>query len=85
MFHETNWPGVAMVHLGVKPEAWGKGEGLARETLMEFCAAIRPRLIVAWIPSWNRAALRFARAVGFEQSGQMVLADETVIQLSWRP
>lgn len=85
MFHAAHWPRVFMAHYAVKSEAWGKTTGPAKEILMEFWKYKKPKLIIGWTDSENRAALSFARRIGFRKTGQLDLPDKTIIQQSWRP
>lgn len=85
VFHQAHWPGVWMAHYGVKPEAWGRTTSPAKAILTAFWQAQQPSLIIGWTNHDNRAALSFAKRIGFIETGRMVLDNETVIQQSWRP
>lgn len=79
VFHRAAWPGVWMAHYGIKPEVWGKTTIPAREIIAEFSAVEEPELIIGWTDEKNRAALSFARRVGFKEIGRMNLPDGAVI------
>ena len=85
VFHPGNWPGVWMAHYGVKPEAWGKTKAPALRILRAFWGAEKPELIIGWTKESNRAALAFARRLGFQVHGEMDLPSGKVIEQSWRP
>jgi len=70
-FHRANWPGIWMVHLGAKPEAWGHTVPQALALLAEFWAGRSVDRIVAWIDESNRPACRLARECGFEIDGRL--------------
>lgn len=84
VFHPTFWPGVWMAHHGCKPEGWGRAVEPARAILAAFQEAERPELIIGWTAKKNRAALAFARRVGFEEDGRLPLGSGDVIMQSWR-
>lgn len=85
VFNRAHWPGVWMAHYGVKPEAWGKTRKPAVELLNMFWASEKPELIIGWTAESNRAALAFARRIGFRVHGEMNLPTGKVIEQSWRP
>ena len=79
VFHLAPWPGVWMGHYGIKPEMWGKAVGPARRVIEDFRNANSPDLIVGWTHEGNRAALSFARRLGFVETGRMNLPTGAVI------
>lgn len=83
VFHRIQWPNVWMAHYGVYPSAWGRTTRPALAILSEFWDAEKPALIVGWTDEANRAALSFARRIGFKEHGRMVLPDQTVIMQGW--
>lgn len=85
VFHPMPWPGVWGAHYGVKPEGWGRLVVPARAVLQEFWAAHEPKRIVGWTPESNRAALAFARRLGFVVDGRMPLGSETIVMQGWAP
>lgn len=68
-FHPAPWPAVWMVHIGVKPEGWGRITDRTRRLLCDFWDEQDPARIVAWIKDSNRAAIALARRVGFTDDG----------------
>lgn len=85
LFHLSHWPGVWMAHYGVKPEAWGRTKEPALRVLSAFWAAKQPELIIGWTAETNRAAIAFARRLGFTQYGRMDLPSGSVVCQQWRP
>lgn len=85
IFHLAPWPDVWMGHYGVKPEGWGRTVGHGREILSAFWATEKPERIVGWTPESNRAALAFARRLGFEIDGEMDLPSGKIIMQGWTP
>lgn len=85
VFHQAHWPGVWMGHYGVKPEGFGGLVEPAKRVLRGFWKVKRPELIIGWTKESNRAALAFARRIGFVEHGRMVLPDGAVIMQEWRP
>lgn len=85
VFHRTFWPGVWMAHHGCKPEGWGKATEPARKALLAFWDAETPQLVTGWTEASNRAAVAFARRVGFQEDGRLSLPSGDVIMQSWRP
>lgn len=81
VLHPTFWPGVWMVHVGVKPEGWGRSVDPARRVLRAFAEAERAERIIAWMDERNRAVIAFARRCGFEDDGRM----PGVVMMGWRP
>lgn len=84
-FHAMPWPGVWGAHYGVKPDAWGHTKEPSLAILRAFSEAQRPALIVGWTDSRNRAAVAFARRIGFVETGRMALPDHQVIMQEFRP
>lgn len=79
------WPGVFMADYGVKPEGWGRVTEPGRAILAAFWAARAPQLIVGWTDSTNRAALAFAKRLGFVVTGEMTLANgKRITAQEWR-
>lgn len=69
VFHPAYWPSVWMVHVGVRPKAWGSTDGQARSILEEFRDEHAPRSIVALIEAENRLAVALACRVGMKHVG----------------
>lgn len=84
VFHPALWPGVWMAHHGCKPEGWGKAAEPARAGLRAFWASVRPERIIGWTRADNRAAVAFARRVGFVEDGRLPLPGGEVIMQGWR-
>ena len=80
VFHTTAAADVWMVHIGVKPEAWGNTAKPAMRILQAFWRKKQPRRIVAWIDDHRRAAIALARKVGMVTDGQF----PGTIMLGWR-
>lgn len=78
------WPRVWNVHIAAKPEGWGKLVSHGKAVLRAFCAAHDVDLITGWTPETNRAALAFARRVGFVEHGKMPTKEAVILQ-HWRP
>lgn len=78
-FHLAPWPNVWMAHYAVKPEVWGKAAGPAKAILGAFWAEEQPELIIGWTDETNRAALAFARRIGFKENGRMNLPSGAVV------
>lgn len=85
IFHLAPWPDVWMAHYAVLPEAWGKTTTPAKSILNAFWQHHQPQAIVGWTKQSNRAALSFARRVGFVEHGRLEMPSGTVIQQNWRP
>jgi hypothetical protein len=85
VFHPAWWPGVWMAHYGMKPEGLGKYVDPSREILMEFWKHKDPERIIGWTDASNRAALAFAKRVGFIKDGEMKINSGTVVMTGWRP
>ena len=85
MFHLSFWPGVWMVHYGVKPEGWGHLVEPSRRILRAFWGHHKPQRIIGWTDARNRAALALTRRVGFQEDGRMQLDGHEVVMTGWRP
>jgi hypothetical protein len=83
--HQAHWPRVWMAHVAVNPAAWGHTKEPALRILDAFWKAEAPELIVGWTSESNRAALAFARRLGFVEYGRMDLPSGGVICQKWRP
>lgn len=83
VFHPAPWPDVWMAHYGVLPEGWGRLKSPAIEILTAFWREKQPKRIIGWTEETNRAAVAFARRLGFEKDGEMKLGSETVIMQGW--
>jgi RimJ/RimL family protein N-acetyltransferase len=83
-FHDAHWPGVVMAHYGVLPEAWGSTVPAGRDILQQFAADYEPQAIIGWTAERNRAALAFARRLGFREYGRLELPSGTVIKQEWK-
>lgn len=84
-FHLAPWPGVWMAHYGVRREEWGGLNEPARAVLNAFWDARRPHRIVGWTDHRNRAALAFARRLGFVEDGRMPTLEGEIIMQGWTP
>lgn len=84
VFHRALWPGVWMAHHGCKPAGWGEAAKHACAGLAAFWAAENPERIIGWTERRNRAALAFARRVGFVEDGIMPLPTGDVVLQGWR-
>lgn len=79
VFHPLPWPGVWLGHYGVKPNVWGKSIAPARQVIAEFLEAEKPERLMGWTKEENRAAISFARRLGFVECGAMHLPTGNVI------
>ena len=79
-FHDAHWPGVVMAHCAVLPEAWGSTVPAGKDILRQFTEDHSPQAIIGWIAETNRAALAFARRLGFEEYGRLELPSGAVIK-----
>ena len=84
VFHLSMWPGVWMAHYGVKPEGWGSLATPAKAILQAFWEDQKPERITGWTRADNRAALAFARRIGFVQDGILPLPGGDVVMSGWR-
>lgn len=84
VFHLAFWPGVWMVHYGVKPEGWGKLIAPSRRILIAFWEHHRPQRIIGWTDARNKAALALTRRVGFQEDGRMQLDGHEVVMTGYR-
>lgn len=82
-FHETFWPDVHMVHVGMKPDGWGLSDISARAILEHYRAETGSKRITTWIDGNNRAAIAFAARLGFTEDGEMALGTDKVIMMGW--
>lgn len=85
VFHPMPWPGIWMVHYGVKPEGWGRLIEPAKRALAEFAADVKPFRVVGWTPVSNRLACAFTRRVGFIEDGRMPSPDGELLMTGWCP
>lgn len=69
-FHDVPWPRTVAVHVGVLREAWGRAVAPAKALISEMRDEYRPYRIIAWLHENNRAAIAFARRVGFAEDGR---------------
>lgn len=83
LFHPSFWPDVWMAHYGVKPEALGRTVAPAKAILSAFWEEKKPARIIGWTKENNRAALAFARRLGFTVDGRMDLPEPVIMQ-GWR-
>ncbi|MBY6005374.1 GNAT family N-acetyltransferase [Salipiger bermudensis] len=85
VFHKMPWPGVWGGHYGVKPEGWGRSTEPAKRILRAFWDAHECERIIGWTPESNRAAIAFARRLGFVKDGTMPLGSGNLIMQGWTP
>lgn len=83
--HNAPYPGVWMVHFGVKPEGWGSVAAHGKRLLHEFWEVKQPERIIGWTPVKFRHARALARRVGFEEDGILPLPSGDVVMSGWRP
>lgn len=84
MFHAAGWPDVFMVHIAVKPSAWGNTVSPARAILRAFWDLESPQRIIGWMPSDNRAVLSLTRRLGFVTDGEMKLTGgRRIVMQGW--
>lgn len=83
VFHLAPYPDVWMGHYAVKPEGWGKATEPAKAILRAFSEAKQAHRIIGWTPSSNRAALAFAKRLGFVVDGVMPLPEGEIIMQGW--
>lgn len=83
LVHQAHWPGVWMVHYGVKPSAWGEAAEIGRAMLEAFWAERQPERIIGWTKESNRLAVALARRAGFVIDGKMNLPSGTVLMQGW--
>lgn len=81
-FHRAPWPGTWFAHYGAMPEAWGGLVAPARRVLRDFCSGQGAHCIIGWTARENRAAIAFARRIGFIETG--TLDGGSVICTEWR-
>lgn len=68
MLHQHNaacWE----VHTCLLPRAWGQPAAQAAQLLLAYAFGIGARKVITHVPSYNRLALRFAKAAGMTQEG----------------
>lgn len=82
-FHQAPWPGVWFGHYGVKPEGWGNLTNPARRILRQFCERVGASCVIGWTDKDNRAAIAFAKRIGFRETGTIDAG--RVIVTEWRP
>ena len=68
-FHTAAWPGVAEVHVGVLPEAWGHAAGKFARIVAAYAEANNLQAVIGKIEPGNRAAIVFAKRAGFREMG----------------
>lgn len=85
MFHTAQWPNVWQAHYAVMPSQWGKLVQPAKDVLMEFWEARQPSLILAFTDEQNRAALAFAKRIGFKPVGNLAPTTGGVLISEWKP
>ena len=83
VFHPAAWPGVWMAHYGAKPEGRGRFVDHARRILCAFWEAHDPARVIGWTHSNNRAALAFAKRIGFQVDGRFPVQDGEIIMTGW--
>ena len=83
VFHPLPWDHLWMAHYGVRIEGWGHLLQPAREVLHAFEDACAPVGIIGWTEETNRAALAFAKRLGFVVEGVMDLPTGRVVMQRW--
>ena len=63
------WPGTIVIHLGVKPEGWGKLVPHITKLVAEAAEDLSATRVQAWVYSTNRAVVRLALRCGFTLDG----------------
>ena len=81
--HLAPHPGIWMAHIAVKPDGWGSAVPYAQWLLDEFWEEKKPERIIGWTPSRLRAAIAFARRVGFVEDGRMPMLNGELIMSGW--
>lgn len=82
-FHQAPWESVWFAHYGAKPEAWGGLRSPALRVLTGFCGDVGASCILGWTDIENRAAIAFAKRLGFRETGTIDAG--RVLQTEWRP
>ena len=85
LFHLMHDPGIYMAHYGVMPEGWGRLTFPARTVLAYAFDDLGAERFVGWTDEKNRAALAFAKRIGFKRDGVLPLRDKTIIMQGWTP
>lgn len=85
IFYRAQWPDVWEAHYAVLPSHWGKLVQPARDVLNEFWDARQPSLIMALTDEKNRAAISFAKRIGFRPVGKLSPNTGGVIISEWTP
>lgn len=85
VFHPAMWWGLYMAHYGVLPSAWGRTTEPGKAILRQFWEDRQPEKIIGWTDSRNRAALSYARRLGFREYARLKLSESTIVQQEWTP
>lgn len=85
-FRSGAYPGVWLADYGAKPDHWGHLTEPGKAVLEHFWDRFNPTLIVGLTDRKNRAAVAFARRLGFRAVGEFTpsVGERIVIQ-EWRP
>ena len=81
--HGGMWPGLVMVHIGAKPEAWGCVDSIGTRLLHEIWDTEKPDRITAWFKESNRAVRALCLRIGMTFDGRLDLP-EPVLIYGWR-
>lgn len=83
IFYPGPLAGVWMVHLAAKPSGYGKLVTHAHNILRDFGAEKGYPSIMGWTPKRLRAAVAFAKRVGFEMIGEFTANGEPFVITVW--
>jgi hypothetical protein len=81
-FHDVPWPRIIAAHVGALRSAWGRALAPALAILRYVWGLYQPARIVIWVQQKNRAAVAFAKRLGFVADG-LVPLPEPVVMMGW--
>ena len=85
VFHLVSDPGIFMSHYGAIPEGWGSLASPAVSILYEAWSELDAQRFIGWTEMNNKAALAFAKRLGFVIDGGMPLKDKVMVMQGWTP